>query len=302
MPDKKWLVSGPVLFRIAQWACIGLFLGRSWQHLFWDAPYRALLWDESWMSGLVSGVLGMSWEAYASSDAVSQAIEWSIVATGVFYALCALAAWGIRWQGRVAAPILQLGGACLFLLSLLYYKDQFFFLGQLLEYALSWFAPFLLVSLWRHGRLTPTMRWLGKVAIALTFVCHGLYALGYYPRPVVFVQMVLNILPLDNASAATFLHVAGILDIVAAVLLFLPVPVLVRAGLWYCVVWGLLTSLARLVAFVRPAYWDTALHQWLHEALLRLPHFLVPLFLLLWIYHRASGVTVWSDSSPRKNL
>ena len=60
-----------------------------------------------------------------------------------------------------------------------------------------------------------------KVAIAVTFISHGLYALNYYPRPGHFTEMVMDILGVKEATAILFLNVAGILDFVIAVGIFI---------------------------------------------------------------------------------
>ena len=121
-----------------------------------------------------------------------------------------------------------------------------------------------------------------KVAIALTFTCHGLYAVGYYPMPVTFLQMLKAILNMEGAPALAFLKVAGLLDFVVAIGIFLKkrwaVPVL-----GYAVAWGFLTSMARIFGNF---YWDfplESLDQWVFEAVYRFPHFLVPMALLFWM-------------------
>ena len=40
---KTFFEKNPVL--LLQWATIGVFAGRAYQHLFWDAPYREVIWD-----------------------------------------------------------------------------------------------------------------------------------------------------------------------------------------------------------------------------------------------------------------
>ena len=118
------------------------------------------------------------------------------------------------------------------------------------------------------------------VATALTFTCHGLYALGIYPRPALFLSMTMSILDFSETQAITFLVAAGLADFVASFLLFFK-------GLWrasaltYCVLWGAATALARIWAHFQPEWWMEATGQWLHETVLRFPHFLIPLLLLL---------------------
>jgi len=67
-----------------------VFLGRAWQHLYWDAPFRAFLWDEALLSGFVEQWLSMDWEAYITSMEVDKNISWSIKCFGVLYLMGAI--------------------------------------------------------------------------------------------------------------------------------------------------------------------------------------------------------------------
>lgn len=269
-------------FRLVQAAAVSVLLGRAWQHLHWDAPYRALLWDQSWMEGPVGWLFGMSWRDYVTHPGTDAFIENWIMATGVFYALCALAAVFVQQLGQAGRALLWIASLSLLCLAALYCKEQFFFSGQFLEYALQVSAPGLLAYLALRPEAplsAPVVRFL-KVAIALTFTCHGLYALGYYPLPEQFVFMTMSIMGIGDAAAANWLKVMGLLDLLLSVLIFLPGRV-ARYALVYAVFWGLATSMARPLAYAQVASWDTVLLQWLHEAVLRFPHFLIPLALLV---------------------
>ena len=122
-----------------------------------------------------------------------------------------------------------------------------------------------------------------KIAIALTFTCHGLYAAGYYPRPGQFVDMTINILHTSEKNAILFLNIAGLLDFAISILIF--IPKFSRMALIYAVVWGGLTALARLVANF---YWENLEHTfgfWFWEMLYRAPHALIPLLTLYLAYY-----------------
>ncbi len=126
-----------LLFRLVQIATIGVFLGRAWQHWRWDAPYRTLLWDEYWMSPIVSGLLSWNWMEYVQSPAVDQFIQGSIRVTGLLYLLCGMAALFIKKLPRFSRILLWLGAVSLILLALLYCKERFFSVGQFFEYSLQ---------------------------------------------------------------------------------------------------------------------------------------------------------------------
>jgi hypothetical protein len=64
---------------------------------------------------------------------------------------------------------------------------------------------------------------------------------------------------------------------VVAGLLIIPWRPGVRVALAYCVLWGGLTSLARIWSYIGFSSWDTIMLQWVHESVYRWPHFLVPL-------------------------
>ena len=288
-------------FRLVQAAAVSVFLARAWQHLYWDAPYRTLFWDEAWMKGLIEPTLGIAWRDYVTSPQTDIFIQNLIMGTGWFYLACALVALFINRIGKVGRIVLWLGAANLLLLAALYCKEKFFFIGQLFEYSLQWGAPVMLAVLSKD----PDRPWGGpfilfvKIAIALTFTCHGLYAVGFYPRPGNFLEMVMNILPVNETGAIHFLNTAGTLDFLLSIALFLPGrwP---RLALAYAVFWGLATSVARVWAYFHWAFWDSVLKQWLHEAVMRFPHFLVPLALLVYlsIKNYGSRKTGLSSSWP----
>ena len=121
-----------------------------------------------------------------------------------------------------------------------------------------------------------------KIAIAFTFTAHGLYAVGYYPQPGVFVDMLINILHVSEATAKDFLIVAGVLDFAIAIGIF--IPRIAKYFLLYAALWGGLTALARVWANFYWAFALSSLHQNLYETLYRLPHMLIPLALVFMTY------------------
>lgn len=265
-------------FRLLQWSAASVLFARGWQHLYWDAPYRTLLWDQAWMEGIVQNVLGMDWQSYVTHPHTDIWIQYLVGAIGVFYVLAGFAALFVQRLGQPARVVLWLSSLSLMLLAGLYCKDKFYFLGQFFEYTLQFTAPAVLA--WSAAR---SGRWVGKplalflkVAIALTFTCHGLYAVGFYPRPGYFLFMTMSILGVGEAAAVGFLNTAATLDFLLSVLIFLPGRV-ARYALLYAVFWGLSTTLARPWAYAYVASWETVLLQWVHEAVMRFPHFLGPL-------------------------
>ncbi|MFZ2900963.1 MAG: hypothetical protein WA004_20185 [Saprospiraceae bacterium] len=281
---EKWL------YKLLQLAAVCVLLGRAYQHWFWDAPYRAILWDESLMKPLVEGLFGVSWREYAGNVGVDRAVQAGMKVIGSLLAAGAVVAAFPRRFPAKARWILAVLSGWLVLLAFLYYKEQNFQVGQFIEYALQAGAPlFFFLYMKKGGGLEPRLEAMMRWAAALTFVGHGLYAVGYYPRPGHFTVMVINSLGLPPDASNQLLWVAGILDFVAAALLALPLPGRTWA-LIYCVIWGFLTSIGRLTGNFHAEFFSSFLHQWLFEFVYRAPHFLLPLALVIhWFGRRQDG-------------
>jgi len=275
---EKW---EGTIFRCIQWSVICVFAGRAYQHLLWDAPYRALLWDELWMKRIVEVVFSMEWETFITSLEVSDNIDLFIKGTGFLYLLCALLALFIRRVPRATYGILLLGAVNLIFLAFLYYKEKFYNVGQFFEYALQFTAPIVLWKMMKVGRLTRELMMMVKIAIALTFICHGLYAIGYYPQPGYFVQMILNILGVQEAEAINLLKAMGYLDFAVSILIFCP-PSIAKPALLYAIFWGFATAMARIWSNWNIDFLAESLHQNAFESLYRFPHFLIPLAVWFW--------------------
>lgn len=286
-----------------------VFLGRAYQHLFWDAPFRTLLWDQSLMEPFVLAFGAKSWNDFATNPAVDATIQASIQGFGVFYALLGVLALVLKPKHRKLHFLLVLGSLALTGLAFLYCKEKFFHLGQFFEYAIQIVCPWLLYLYLKGRKPRADFNLWMYSAIALTFVCHGLYAFGYYPRPGKFVDMSIKILGISEAHAHLFLYWAGLLDFVVAALLFIPRS---RAfALWYMVLWGSLTAMARLVSAWDWTNLGPSVHQNLADTVYRLPHGLLPLFALalmhkqyaLWprVKHYLMQLKCYWGISPLKN-
>ena len=277
-----------LVFKTVQFAAAAVFLGRAWQHLFWDAPYRALLWDQSLMEGLILRVFKLNWHDYVSDTAIDQGINTFTDGMGYFYLICFFAAIFLNRFPRVCRPILLAGSIGLIILSGLYYKEKFMAIGQFWEYTLQWSSPLFLLALHKNQHISKRLVLLLKIAIALTFTCHGLYAIGYYPRPGNFSEMIINILGASDKQAVIILNVAGLMDFVVSLLIFFP-RILAIPALIYAVLWGFATTIARVWAYFHLAFWQESLMQWLHESVMRFPHFLIPLAVLIYVALRPNS-------------
>jgi hypothetical protein len=259
-----------------------LFFGRGWQGLFWDLPLRTFFWDQSLLEELVTTLTGDTWQNYVTNKSfnVDLFINRLSISLGVFWMLCGGAALFLKDTWKVGKYLLYLGSFSFFLLALLYFKDKFWQVGQLFEYALQVTAPLVLAQILYGGLNTPRFRLNLKILIAITFICHGLYAYAYYPQPGIWIQWCIDVLCFkEDQTARQFLIVMGLLDFIAAALLFVPFKWISSVAIWYCIIWGVLTSLARLVGnFYIEIVWES-LHHHAYQVLYRLVHGGIPLFL-----------------------
>ncbi len=265
-------------------AAASVFLGRGYQHIFWDAPYRELLWDDQLMAPVIEALTPWTWHEYVTNLAVDETIQQWMVAVGFFYFVCALACLFYEKMPHWMRWPIWLGVAGQVVLALLYMKEFFLHTGQFFEYALQFSTPAFLILYFKNQKFSPSLIFAMKLATALTFICHGLYAAGYYPRPGVFTSMTMRILGGSESFAINFLTAAGWMDFVVALGIFLPKQ-WAKWFLLYAAIWGLLTALARIVGNF---YWDfplQSLHEWAYHTVYRLPQGLVPL--ILWLMVKA---------------
>ena len=260
---------------LLRWATVAVFLGRGWLHLFWEVPYGTIWWDESWMKG-IAHAMGMSWGDWMGSEGMAAVVAgWQMGVGIVFIGLAVLSAFLQAKHPKALGRLLWLGSLLLFFLAFVSYKSHNYLWPQWWEHTAQFSVPlFLYWAIYRP----PVRRyqWLLRIAIAVTFTCHGLYALGWpYDTPANFLQMTMNILPLEEYWARLLLQAAGALDLLVSVAIFLPTSG--RTALVYAIIWGSLTALARVLAYVDLDETLLDLHRWLPETILRAPHAVLPL-------------------------
>lgn len=264
---------------ILRWACFFIFAGRAWQHLFWDAPFRALFWDQEWMQGTIESITGLTWDEYATSTKAESIIQFVIRTTGWLYVLCALISLFVKQQHKFAGKFLWLGAASLLFLGFLNCKEKFFQMGEFMEHAIQITAPVLLFLVLFKNIKNNRLIIFSKIAIALTFAGHGLYAVNYYPQPGPYVDMMLNIFHFNEETAKSIIVIMGILDFIVSIFIFIPITSSI--ALLYCAAWGLLTALARVTAGFDTNFPLETLNQYTFETVFRLSHFMIP----LWVFY-----------------
>lgn len=260
------------------------FAGWTWVHFYWEAPYGALLWHET--SFELASRWGITWEEFVGSGAGDGVVQQWIARIWWLYLACTVLSLTVRERSWLQMSGLLLGSGLLTVLSYANYVAARCQLPMFIEHGGQMLMPVLLVmalSLGVRHRITVIT---AIIAVIMTFAGHGSYALGLWPTPGNFYAMTSVILGLEYQAAQTLLRIAGVLDFVACI--GICIPCLRRASAVYATAWGFLTALARPVAGMSWGlnYWGA--DQYLHEAVLRAPHFLIPLYLLL----------IWRQSLP----
>lgn len=261
---------------IMRLACSALFAARAWLYCMNIGPLSTFFWHQKWLEGPMERWFALPWVDYASySEPFILHVQHLM---GFLFAVCAVACWWVK-PGRVwVNGLVGAGAAMLIPYWLLRWIDQDFQLPMMLEHFLQWGTPVLLIL---YKRMSPQQWWrLGAVFCGATFIGHGLYALGWtVPRANGFINLTTAILHLSEANAVRFLTVVGILDIVVVAMLL--VRRLRTLALAYMAFWGLATAMARIIAHYTPAEKYYGLHPWLAETVVRFPHGLVSLAILL---------------------
>lgn len=276
-------------YLLALFCICSVLLGRAWEAWFMEFPLSTLFWHEELMRPLVE--LFGSWDSYVQdSHKVFSAFSYGIAS---LWFVCAVA-----FFVPLLAPVLRLlfGLSVFFLIFLwfLLWQGKFWNVSELVEHSLQLTFPLLFICAARLGRAAflSILRWL----IAFCFLGHGLYALGLYPTPAPWFAWCYRIFAFSDSQTLVFLFVMGLLDVLAALFLFFPKTQ--RWALYYCIAWGLLTALARVVANFFPDIWLLSLHQWLFQTVYRLIHGLGPLLLYLMLYKKQKTVEAHSKKEP----
>jgi hypothetical protein len=259
-----------------------IFFGRAYQFFFFGAPYRAIFWDESLLSPVVEGLFNCSWQEYATNSKVNTFIENLTILSSVVFLVSALLClfWHQIKLHILKKTILGTGIFLLFFMGICMVKSKNYDILQLFELSIQLIVPLVIffnASL-KNMDVSKLSKWL-KIAVALTFIPHGLFAMGLFYVPGHFIDMTIKILGVNENQATQLLFIVGVLDIIVSIFIF--IPKLARPTLVYIMIWGFLTAVARLVSGFNPDFFWSSLHNSTYLTLYRLPHALVPLIIYL---------------------
>ncbi len=245
--------------------CVSITLiARGWLTWRWDSPIRGIVWKEDWWGNIVD-----DWSEFATTS--DPAISQGLMILGLLMIAGSVIPWlppTLRWSRWLLLPLAGL----LAIDSAARWIDTDFELGMMIEHSLQMVAPIALFLAVSYPDRIRTWTGMVMVATAFTFTGHGLYALGFHSVPLGYQTMTIKILSVSRENALLFLKIAGWLDIVAALCLF--IPPLRKIALGYIILWGGATALARIVANGTP-------DPWLFETAVRTSHWVLPLLLAI---------------------
>ena len=263
-----------ICLRLGAFLC---FAGWTWVHFYWEGPYGILMWHDATFQ--LATRLGISWEDFVGSGADDGFVQKWIARVWWLYLACAVLTLTVRKRCWIQMSGLVLGSGLLAVLYYAKYVASHYQLPMFIEHGGQMLMPILLVMALAVGVRQRITVALAMAALIMTFVGHGSYAVGLWPTPGNFYAMTSLILGVEYPTAQTILRAAGVVDILVCV--GICIPYTRRASALYATVWGFLTSIARPIAGMSWGlhYWGA--DQYLHEAVLRAPHFLIPLYLFL---------------------
>lgn len=265
------------IFRLLQIATIALLLGRGWQFMVKGNMFNDFLGHPTFMNPVVKYIYQTDWKEYLTNPAWGDFHGNIVFGIGVYFLLSILMVVFIKKIPPLFIKTnLWIISFILFFLAFSLFIGKGFQVGQWIEYSLQFCTPIFLLYYFLSKNISKKYILFIKIATAFTFIGHGLYAIGYYPRPGNFVDMMIKGFGTTQSQSEILLDIVGYLDLIAAGLLFLPIKKIYKAALIYIIIWGFLTTLARVYANFSPGLGWYSLKQWLPEMLMRFPHFLIP--------------------------
>ncbi len=259
-----------------------VFLGRAYQFYFFGAPIRAILWDESMLSPVIESLTNYSWFDYATSPVVNQWIDGFTKVNSLIFLLAGIICllWDQIPYTRFKRTMLGLALFLFLVFGICMIKDKNYDVLQLFELSMQFAAPLLLYfnADLESIRNKKNLLFL-KVSVALAFIPHGIFAMGLVFIPGHFLDMTIKILGINESQATNFLFVAGLIDIVFSVLIF--IPKISKYIILYLIFWGFTTAVARLVSGFNGNFILSSFHNFTYLVIFRLSHGIVPLLIYL---------------------
>lgn len=272
-----WLRIGAVL----------MFLGRAYEYIRWGGPYRDIFYHPQGLGGWYADLIDRPLIEIYNDHFYEHLLSYISDGVGVLFLITAVF---LIFYERVPKLKWLIWLASFFLLlhyfGLLYHKNLVQY-GIFFEHAAQFAIPWCFLF-FADGKKKRAMWW-AVIATSVTFFSHGLYAMGYYPQPGHFADMMITGLGMTEDIARTTLTWIGYLDIVfAGLVLITPfsyeskgLKVILTVNIWYAIVWGGLTALARVYTSYTQGMFAHWMDQHLFQTVVRAPHFILPLVIAL---------------------
>jgi hypothetical protein len=261
--------------------------------LFYPMSLNSLVWDETLIAPIAS-FLGVSFnqvislpvtEILSYAGSVFACIMVLVgISTGlsiynnVYRKLYDCSGPAIIPPNKNFETLLLVSSALIFFVCVLKVVGRGFNPLILVEWACQIGSCLVLICLIRKQSISKSLR-LAEICVALTFIGHGLFALGWpYAVPSHFIDMFVSFVGTTESLSRQILLVIGLLDVLVGLSLFFKIRS--TAILSWAIVWGGVTALARTATMVMPNSLENNLY-WLTESAVRLPHMLLPLAVLV---------------------
>jgi len=281
------------IIRILRITTFLLFIGRAWEHIYWEGPFRNFFYNPEGFGKVLEWLSGSSLSEIYRDHFYANLIDNISTGIGVVYAFAGVATLFYSPTRKMLKWVIGLGVFCLALTFLGFFVDKHYLFGVLFEYSAQFVTPILF--LWYCSGINERRILLvTKIAISFTFICHGLFAIGYYPQPGNFVDMLILGFGLEEDVARAALIDIAWLDFVFAGFVLIPFDVLYDKRMWgkvfkvffvalvgYAVVWGFMTSIARFYIHFDSHFVWQSFEGFFHEFIVRLPHGVLPLIILI---------------------
>lgn len=262
------------LLRLGAFLC---FAGWTWVHFYWEGPYGALLWHDATYQ--FADGLGMDWDSFVGTGANDGFVQkWISRLWWPFLAFTILTLTTKR-SSRAQMVCLCVGSLMLTVVSYAKYVQSHYQLPMFIEHGGQILMPVVLISGLVNGARHAATVAVAMLAVIATFVGHGCYACAIWPTPPSFFAIIAVILGTEHEVNRNLLFIAGLADFGVCVGIF--IPALRQPSTLYAACWGFLTAVARPVAGMSTELNYFGADQYVHEAILRAPHFILPLYLFL---------------------
>lgn len=248
---------------LLKWSCLLLFIGSALKNYWFFPSYFDVLFFNDWFAEFIingiSGDLSIFIESFNKYT--------SIIINGLLIQAVLL---GFLKKG-FSSVSLMLGWISVLVIFMAEWNGhnyQFgFFLENLLKIGL---VPVYIFLELRNKDIYKIL----LLFAACTFAGHGLYALNILPRPGYFVDMIMKVLPVSEASGVSILNLIGVFDLMVILLIYF--KPLQKWVILYMIVWGFLTSFARPLLNFSWVFLTDSILVWIPEFVVRTSHFLIP--------------------------